>query len=314
MRKNNVKQRSISIKKGYLCAIAILLGTFLSACQLAQEYNEWERFQEDLFIGFFVTFDEIGTTNPSLNKAFGTNDRVYAEREDHTRFTFPGVEGIPFFTATVYFEYDDSHERGSSYVSFSDVGPGIVSDTNHVHITDGETRRTLLGTLYVNPRISHMVYVFNPIFQTPGGDIYIGRDRSSVSVARDGWVDEGRIQAFRKEQTITVTENGISRTDITTVELAISIKLPPERIVILQMDAASRIITSNEYKPGDVPDEISPHPETAFIIVETHRHTQGENPVIRDLYNKTDGNIETFYEMENGVINQRFTRVVWGSG
>jgi hypothetical protein len=299
----NVKQLFLESRKSLLVISLLLCILSLTACQLAREYSEWERPKEDMFIGFFITLGHLNVyNNPS--------GRIYAERDEFT-FTFPGVEGIPFFVGTVEEERGDESVRGSSTIIFSDIGPGIVSDRIHVHTSDDVVSRTLSGTLNVNPRLMNHVYAFNPVFQTSDGKIYIGSGGSSVSAAHEGWRDEGRIQSLRMEESRTVTENGVSHTESTSVELWIAAMHPPERIVILQMDADHNIIYRSEYLPNEVPDALTPLPEAAYLIVETHRNGAANPPIIRALYGKSDGAVETFYERENGVVNRRFTQVEW---
>jgi hypothetical protein len=216
------------------------------------------------------------------------------------------LDGIPFFVGAL-----EANETG--LITFSDVGPGIVSDGMHVHISDDEVRHTISGTLNVNPRLAHNIYTFNPVFQTLDDRVYISLGGSSVSVSRDDWESaaEGPVQSFRKEQTLTTTVNGVSNTRIASVSLGIAIKHPPERIVILHMDAQSRVLTRDEYAPEDVPETIRPTAGTAYLIIETHRNPAVQNPVQRELYGTGDGAVKTFYERENGVVNRRFSQVKW---
>jgi hypothetical protein len=285
-----------------LAGIALVFMLSLAACglpRLAREGAAWAPPQEDAFAGFFVTMG-----HSALQEYFGPfDDRIYAEGTDTSGFTFPGIEGIPFFVGTI---------TGPNRVTtFSEAGPGIVGGGMHVHVSDGETRLTLSGTLYVTPRLAGEVFAFNPVFQTPDGEIYIARGGSSVSANRGGSATEGRVQSFRKEQTHTVTENGAATTRTASVELSIAVMLPPERIVILGMDADHQIVSIGDIAPGHMPETLRPHPDAAYLIVETHRVGDAESPVLRALYGPGDEYVETFYEMGNGVLNRRLTRLAW---
>jgi hypothetical protein len=290
-----------------LCALIFMLFIF-SGCQLAQEFMQREHTEEDAFVGFFVTFGHF-----SLEGAFDANDRIYAEREGEYTFIFP-VEGIPFFVGTV--QQEGEHGGGSSWVTFGEAGPGIISDTMHIHAGDDFTRRTLSGTLHVTPQMADTVYVFNPVYQTPGldGRIYISRfGGSAVSVAHgDGAPPpEGRVHSFSHVEERATQRNGVTFLHTTTVELAVANMHPPERIVIMQMDANHQALARAEYAPDNVPEEFTPLPGTAYLIVETLRAAEVTDPVLRALYGTNDETIAIFYEMGNRVLAQRFVQVNW---
>jgi hypothetical protein len=287
--------------------IILFIMLSLSACRLAREGDVWPVPQEDMFIGFYVTLWDWNTPDP-----FGPfHDRIYAERAGDFQFIFPNLAGIPFYIGTV----TNETPSGTSTVTFSDVDLGIISHGMHVHISDNEVRHRLSGTLNVNPRLAENIYQFNPVFQTPEGDIYIARGGSSISASRDSWEEaaEGPLQSFRQEETVTITENGVSTTRSISVELGIAILFPPERFVVLQMDAEHRVLYRDEFAPQHVPDIFHPLPGTAYMIVETHRNPATRNPIIRVLSEPGDPSFETFYVRDNGVVNRRFTQVEWAS-
>ncbi|MCL2603577.1 MAG: hypothetical protein FWD90_03785 [Defluviitaleaceae bacterium] len=301
--KNVALQLRFKLRRSLLIVALVVIGMSLSACRLAREYDGWERPVEDIFMGFFVT---IGN-----HDAFFGNERIYAVFEGTGPFTFPGIDGIPFFIGTMEYEYKDAYGTGSVTTSFGEVGPGIVSDTMHTHISDNNISKTLSGTLTVSPRLADAVFRFNPVYQVADGRVYIGQGGSSVTAARDSWEFEGRTQSFRMEESRTITENGVSQTFSVSVELGIAVMHPPERIVVLQMDEASRVINRAEYSPYQVPDEITPLSATAYIIVETHRNPELKNSVVRALYEPDDEWMQTFRENNNGVLDKWVTRINW---
>ncbi|MCL2499844.1 MAG: hypothetical protein FWE90_05855 [Defluviitaleaceae bacterium] len=291
------------LRRCVFAVASIIIFLSLTSCRLAREYSGWERPVEDIFMGFFVT---VGN-----HDAFFGNERIYAVFEGTGPFTFPGIEGIPFFVGTLEYEYEDAYGTGSVTTSFAEVGPGIVSDTMHTHISDNDISKTLSGTLTVSPRLADAVFRFNPVYQTADRRVYIGHGGSSVTAARISWEFEGRTQSFRMEESRTITENGVSQTLSVSVELGIAVMHPPERIVVLQMDAESNVIRRAEYLPHEMPEEITPLPATVYFIAETHRDARLNNPVIRALYEPDDEWMQTFRENGNGVLDKWVTRINW---
>jgi hypothetical protein len=293
----------MQMSKLFVIVIGILA---LSGCRLAREHEPWAAQEEDMFIGFFVTADEMGGSWFAMGEHADPQGRIYAEREISPEgigpFTFP-VEGIPFFMARSEFEW------GTSITSA--VGPGIVTSRQHSHFTDTEERFYLEGTLNVNPRLAHMVYTFHPVFQTPDLRVYIAQGGSAISVARDSYFDEGQIQAFRIVHEATQTLNGVTTTRTVTAELGIAVMFSPRQIVMLEMDADGQLLARHEYAPDAVPPSFTPLRETAYIIIETHRAPDAKNPVTRVLHNANDGAAAVFYETDNGVIARRFVQIEW---
>lgn len=303
MMKNKTGKPSNSARVMMLSLLFALL--LLSGCQLAREYTPAAGTQEDIFVGFFVTMGDMGAF--SIHEHFDEQGRIFAVREEgvpgyRAPFVFP-VEGIPFFAG----RYE--HEGG--VIHFGESGPGIISERGmRFYSTDEGSSTVLEGTLNVNPRHTHMVYSFHPVFQTPDLQVYIGLGGSSVSVARGGYFGEGPMQGFRQTHEVTVTENGVTRTTSTSVELGIAVMHTPERVVFIEMDAAHNVLQVREYAPHDVPAELVTLPQTVYVIMETHRCNSALHPVLRELIGAPDYRAAVFYEIENGVINRRFIQIV----
>jgi len=121
---------------------------------------------------------------------------------------------------------------------------------------------------------------------------------------------EGAVYAQTLDSTMTVTENGIAKTESTSVKISVNVMFAPEKIVILQMDADSKLLLRAEYKPVEMPDTLVVNPATDYIVVETHKRDEaGKQKITRVVYGSGDENIETFYARPDGICEKRLTQI-----
>lgn len=87
---------------------------------------------------------------------------------------------------------------------------------------------------------------------------------------------------------------------------------PPERIVVLQMDADSSILMRTEHVPGGLPGMLTPEPATEYIVVETYKKDpEGNDKISRRLYDNSDESLETFFCREDGICVRQWTQLEW---
>jgi hypothetical protein len=112
------------------------------------------------------------------------------------------------------------------------------------------------------------------------------------------------------EETHTISENGVTKTDRATIEMSVATMFAPEKIVILQMDGNGGLVSRTEYAPDDMPDSLTPEPGTAFLIAETRkRGAEGSETVAREIYDDDAEGIETFYARGDGVCVKHHTQI-----
>ena len=296
------------LRVGLLASLVFLL----AGCQLAHSDWAWAREESDSFIGFFITMGHEGHSAVSA-VADPATGRLYAERTGMHSFEFPGVEGIPFFIAALPGgDWVEGPVLGEGLVTVGEAGPGIVSDGMHVHVTDEGVSHTISGRLYVTPQFARQLFNFHPMYMTADFEVYISSGGSSVVRHQESdWEFEGGFHSFSKAVSRTTTENGVSQTASTDISLGIYTMFPPEEIVIVQMDADNGVLRREVLSPGAIPEEFSPLPGTAYIIVETHRAAHLENPVIRGLYGPGDDFFTIFELMDSGVLARQFVQLLW---
>ncbi len=317
--------------------IALILGVCaalsLTGCQLALENGDGEQ-RGDRLIGALVTteyldlFDLEGYLNDHLNgfsggeiKADGNSadyqGRLYAtlttrtvtdqqtrERAQLQEFVFEDMDGAAYFAARIpETETEDSFISGGSDEAISDGHMGLFYG-------DEEDKITLEGTIYIVPDNSGKTYYINPVYQSGDGSVYA---TTGSGISLGGVMDEGEAFSQTLDETITVTENGKSKSAVTSVTISVNAMLAPRQIVIAQMDGNGTRISRKEYAPGKLPETLALDKEAAYIIVETQKQNRaGEQLVSRALYNAGEESIATFYSREDGICVKQWTRLLWG--
>jgi hypothetical protein len=184
-----------------------------------------------------------------------------------------------------------------------------ISDSHvNVNYGDYESGKSMKGTIYVVPT-GRITYFFNPVYQSSDGDVYLtsGQGMTSSGTAGDMFAMSQTI-----ENTGTVTENGVTKTDRVSIEMSVTTMFAPEKIVILQMDGNGGLVSRTEYAPDAMPDSLTPEPGTAFLIAETRkRGAEGSETVTRDIYGDDVENLETYYARDDSVCVKHATQFNW---
>jgi hypothetical protein len=324
-------------------ALGVLMMVTLTGCYLAKE-GAGTDMGEDKLIGMFITtehldrFDMAGYLNDNLKGVQGGNiimdgnteeyqgqlymdgnteeyqGRLYAELTTETltseetgetstteEYVFP-LDGIAYFSANVPAKGD----RDSYLTAISDPA---ISDGQIAHSLDeGSNHVTMTGTVYVSPTSSERSFFFNPVYQNAEGEVYLTAGTGMLAPL----YGEGASMSQTMEATTTLTDGGKTSTDSISVTLSVSVLFAPTKIVILQMDEQSNLISRTEYSPDAMPESISLEETTAYLIVETHKRDHLEQVIIsRELYGSDAENVETFMAGADGICVKKWSRIEW---
>jgi hypothetical protein len=316
----------------YLAAVTLFA---LTGCQLrlARE-DAGQADTRDKLIGVFITeeyldlFDMEGYLNDNISKISDSGQitvdgsrskyqgHLYAtletraltnedtgEKVERREYVFDSIEGISYFSVIV-----PATDNNDSYTSFHSNG-GISERHSGLHLGDDENKTTMEGTIYMSPNQPNITRYINPVYQSSDGSVYA---ISGSGISAGGIQQEGAVYSQALEETRTITENNKSKTESVSIKISFAIMLPPEQIVVLQMDRDSAVLSRNKYIPGELPDKLTPETETEYIIAESYKHDHEGNPVIiRSLFDKSSENIETFHCREDGICIKQQTHVDW---
>lgn len=314
------------------CCLAAMLLCTLAGCQLARE-DKGANGCEDRLVGVFVTtqyldlFDMEGYLNDHLKgnpsgeitidgKAQEYQGRLYATLKKRTltneetgettetdEYAFEGIHGIPYFTALVYDNARQTNYRAT-------MADDAISDGHtSLNVGDLENSMALEGTVYVSPGADLSTYYLNPVYQSVDGRVYV---TSGSGLSTGGGQSEGAACTQTMTASRTLTENGKIAKDSTSIKLTIKLMNPPTKIVVLQMDGASLVVSRREYAPGTLPKAFAPEPRAEYIVVETTQNdNEGNAQVTRRLYGKDAAALETFWRREDGICVKQSTQVIW---
>lgn len=321
----------MKIKRSISILLIILMAAALSGCQLARE-DAAEGAGNDRLVGVFVTseyldlFDFEGYLNDNLQNFSGgeiTLDgngeqyqgRLYAVLQDRTltsdsgkqstiqEFVFPDVDGITYFAAKI-----PATDESESFIS---SGSDEAISDGHVGLSygDEEDKITLDGTIYLSPSSDQCAFYVNPVYQTKDGSVYAV---SGNGMEMSGIQDEGMAMSQTLDESTVITENGKSKTMTTSVKISFSLLLPPETVVVLQMDSDSNAVSRVAYTPSELPDTLKPETATAYILVETYKHdASGAEIVTRELFSSQNETMTSFYARSDGVCVKQWTTLEW---
>lgn len=286
----------------------------------------------DRLVGVFITKESLNTFdfesyfNDNANKIISGGEisqadsvpyqnKIYAKLVDDSytdpdtgetipgeKYVFEGVEGIGFFAAK-YSGTGDSSYWGTS----SDEG---ISDS-HVafNTTDAGESIELKGTIYFSASASDNLLFFNPVYQTPTGEVYTveGECRSYGGEISNGVTGS---MELKDEQKITV--DGKSETVSTIINISTCFMDTPTGTIIFEFDKNGRIVSSKEYEPNHLPGEIRTKANTEYIIVETHmKSPKGEKTVSRELFQPDDESLFGFSCKEGGICLKESCDIAW---
>jgi len=238
--------------------------------------------------------------------------RLYAQWcGDAFEFTFPEIEGIPFFSPI-------SPPTGQSddIIHFSQIGQGIRSHGMHITHGDYYTGVEMEGTIYAIPGSVTIIYM-NRVFQTADGQVFL---EAGSGFSYHGTVGEGRVFSSTLSETRTTTENGAEAGNSISVTINHVAMFAPEAIAVLQMDANNHVIMHTVLTPDDVAAKLSSpgagfylEAQTEYVIVETHRGAAAETgrEVLREIINKGEDRADAFFAREDGILVAGWLRVVW---
>lgn len=319
------------MKKNKILIISLLIAIIISltGCQLAIEDMQ-ESENPDILIGAFITFEPLilfdndSYINENIDKIMSGKDqyidtskykgRLYAklvkrtytneytnEPSETSKYVFEDIEGITYIAATIS-DSDGIYTLASSSDGISD---------GHTKVTGGNTQKeiNLEGTIYVSISSTNRAFYINPVYQSSNGDVYAVTGSGYISGDTES---EGSVFSQTLEDNKTITENGITKTQKSSVKISISYIHSPFKISIYQMDKNNSIVRHNNFVPDEVPDNISLDSDTDYIIVETHKYNDENNLVIsREIHDKDEDYINTFYCMENGICSKKYVKLIW---
>ena len=289
----------------------LLTVTLLSGCQLAQEEGG-DTGGDDVLIGIFVCKD----ARVSVDEALDEDGRYYATVESRTTinpstgeettnevYTFPDLEGMYY-----YFIID----RSDPEVVSSITGPneGVFDQGTAYEYTENVDRANLKASFYAARGSGMESFHGNPIYMTADGEVYV--TSGGAGIIFHDFEDGGSMGHVSHSQTSTMTVGGETETWEITAKAAFAYRSVPHTIVLLQMDDQGNCLRRTEFDPGQAPERLTPEGETAYFIVESWgTKASGVPATIREIVDRDEEYLITWYLLDNGFFNNQTTYLEW---
>ena len=292
-------------KKCVIIGMVVTLLFSMTGCSLAIKDAGEEKGMEkkDRLVGMFITRETVNKwtpdmTDPEENRYYATIN--YNDSTDPSDWTvdFEGVKGYAFFSAEFRME-------GEPF--YAQPGKPVCSDVSlNYHTSDDMEEITLSGTLYINSKNGGTeIFYTNAVYQKENGEIYFS-PRQGIQTSLDA-----SASVELKEET-TFTENGEPTGYVGAVKVTFEVvDSLPAQIHFRFMNEQLGVIGSEQYEPGEVPEELQVVPDTACVVVET---VWEDGTVTRELYDMQQEEqvvAETFYPLDEILLAKKSTTLIW---
>lgn len=242
--------------------------------------------QADILVGMLVTTQPLPVAD---------DDRLYAEYIDG-EYVFNGVDGMQcFFT-----NKDNMDNADNAIVSHVDAAFTDKSSSLHVINDDGQNVE-LRAKLYLSASFNEILFQ-NPVYQTESGEVYA---ISGQGVGYSG--GEGIGGSFSLSESVKRYEDGKMMSYGTSVNIDVEVIAVPEKIIVSQFDAEGKLISSESFAPGRLPDGMES--SAAYIVVGTVSQSGTKYAV----FQPDDNSISALYCRADGVCVKQSCTVSWGS-
>jgi len=301
-----------------LCLAAVML--LLTGCQLAVDSGEAAG--ADRLVGMYITLDYIDlfdaerwlADNPG---ALHSGDEIIIDMESSTErlwavpveetytdedgvthtnrtYAFPTVEGFMMAVFSVREEFESYHATAAD--------EPLCDVKTQFFVTDDGEDNGISGRIYGSPDAGELFFYCNPVYQTADGSVYL-IPGSGMQLSTD--VSGEATQKIT--DTVTVTENGETRTVSFYAELIMDMLEPARSVQVLEMAADHTILRIHEIDCRKPDTELTPDGATAYLLVEEQCQTQ----VRRSLVSRSDEWLSVYFSEDGRLCTKQQFRVNW---
>lgn len=306
----------------FACILCLFLIFSLCGCSLAV-LDAGEEGGEDRMIGALITREFLDMLSAEETEGFPPDTdrgirsahggKLYAEidksKGDDPVFweiSFGDLDGIQILTPLW------TMENGESY--WGNVCTEGISDPDiRYNVSDDGEEHSISGTIYIVSGNGNKPAAFyaNPVYQTADGNLYVSQGRG---VSASGDSPEGMEVSSALSKETTVTENGKTKTETSSVSVRYAFMDQPVRIKVCQMDSRHRVLKEEDYRPEDMPKELAAEADAEYILVETEKEgPTGEKTVSWEAFSlPAEGELylTSYRTREDGIVVKQETKVL----
>lgn len=315
--------------KGILLSLVLLLT--MTGCRLAQAEQQTIP-ADDRLVGVFVTEDYLNLTDmdawfrdhtedvlqgrePDLQSMEEYQNRIWAELQDitdynddgeaiHTqKYVFPDLDGVFWYAS-----YMQGRDGEDPYWT-SHGAEGISEAQFGIHNINGKEHITMEGTIYVRNQDGIIGFYFNPVYQTPDGQVYL-TGGNGTSCSNEDQTGVSFTHTMTEEH--TRTENGEETGEGSEIRIQVKTMELPQMYVLHCMNADHGTLEEWMYLPGELPEELQLPAETAYVLLEIHELDGQDQPVLRyEVYDRQDEQLQAYHALENGICAAQSVKLRW---
>ena len=266
-----------------IITVAAILAAMAIAYALGASGNTsmGKKEQADMLVGMLVTTQSLPESD---------DGRVYAECIDG-EYVFKGIDGMQCF-------FTNKDNMDNAIVSHVDSAFTDKSCSLHV-INDDQQNVALKAKLYLGTSFDEIL-IQNPVYQTESGEVY-----AVAGQGADYSGEEGMGGSFSLSESIERNADGKTVTRGTSVDIEVEVVAVPEKIIVLQFDAAGKLLSSESFTPGELPDSMES--EAAYIVV----GTVSQSGTQYEVFQPDDESISVLYCRADGVCVKQSCAVSW---
>lgn len=239
--------------------------------------------QADIPVGMLVTTQPLPIAD---------DDRLYAEYIDG-EYVFNGVDGMQCF-------FTNKDNMDNAIVSHVDAA--FTDKSSKLHVIDDDRQNVeLRAKLYLGTSFNDILFQ-NPVYQTESGEVY-----AVAGQGADYSGEEGMGGSFSLGESVKRYEDGKMMSYGTSVNIDVEVIAVPEKIIVSQFDAEGKLISSESFAPGRLPDGMES--SAAYIVVGTVSQSGTKYAV----FQPDDNSISALYCRADGVCVKQSCAVSWGS-
>lgn len=306
----------------FACILCLFLIFSLCGCSLAV-LDAGEESREDRMIGVLITREFLdmlsaqgtegfppdtdrGIRSSHDGKLYAEIDKSKGEDPAFWEISFGDLDGIQMLTPLWTMENGESCWGNVCTEGISDL------DIRYNVLDDGE-ERSISGTIYIVSGNGNKPTAFyaNPVYQTADGNLYVSQGRG---VSASGDSPEGMEFSSALSEETTVTENGKTKTETSSLNVRYTFMDRPVRIKVCQMDSRHRVLKEEDYRPEDMPQELAAEADAEYILVETEKEgPSGEKTVSREAFSlPAEGELylTSYRAREDGIVVKQETDIL----
>lgn len=287
------------------CILCLFFIPLLCGCSLAVP-DAGEESGGDRMIGGLITreFLDLLPAGETEGKLYAKIDKSKGEDPAQWELSFGELDGIQMLAPLWTMENGDSYWGNVCTEGLSDP------DLRYNESDDSE-EHSIGGTVYLLSGTGNTVCYANPVYQRADGSIYVSQGHG---VSASGDSPEGMELSSTLSGETTTIENGRTKTEKSSVSIRYAFMDKPVRVTVCQMNSGHRVIKEEDYRPGNMPEELAAEAGTEYILVETEKEgPSGEKTVSREVYDyPADAEIylTSFFAREDGIVVKQETRVL----